>query len=568
MLKEIYIDIIEALQKAGVVGDISFGKPPQPDQGDVAFACFVLAKQQNKNPAEVAKQIADQIDVTLYEGIDKVEALGPYVNFYLSIQEISREVLMSVIKDGESFGTNNLGENKKVLIEYPSQNTHKEFHIGHLRNVCIGNSLVNLYKKSGYQVLPINYINDFGAHVVKCLWGINKFHNGNVPKENIQRWLGEVYAEASNYIKEHDTPEIKEEVTILQNKLEARDPEIWQLFLQTRDASLDGFTHIHQELGITHLETILESEVKDEGQKIVDELLEKNIAKIGDGGAIIFDLSSYNLDIALARKSSGAGVYLTSDLALVKRKFKQFDIDESINVTGIEQDFYFKQLYKVLQLAGFDKKMTHIGYGLVTLPDGKMSSRLGNVVLYEELRDKVAVKLKKEITDRYDDWTAEEIDSNVVIITQAVLKFTLLKHEASKNIVFDFNEATSFDGYSAPYVLYVIARINSMVDKGGDLDIFQLQLDLLSVPQEKALLMQIATYSDVIMRAVQEYNPAIITKFCFDLAQKYNDFYHHCKVIDDDNKEMTQIRLLLSRVVRDVMQDALHVLSIDTVERM
>lgn len=568
MLKEIYIDIIEALHNAGVDGDISLGKTPSPDQGDVSFACFVLAKQKKQNPIALAKEIVEKIDVSNYEGIANAVALGPYVNFYLNTQEVSREVLMSVIKKGQSFGTNNFGNNKKVLIEYPSQNTHKEFHIGHLRNVCIGNSLVNLYKKSSYQVSPINYINDFGAHVVKCLWGIKKFHNSEVPKEHTQKWLGEVYAEASNYIKDNKSDELTQQLNDLQNKLESRDKEIWNLFIETRDASLAGFDNLQKELGINHIETILESEVKDEGQKIVDDLLQKNIAEVGDGGAIIIDLSKYKLDIALARKSSGAGVYLTSDLALANRKFKQFDIDESINVTGLEQNFYFKQLFKVLELSGFKNKMTHIGYGLVTLPEGKMSSRSGNVILYEDLRDKVAEKLKTELETRYSDWSQEDIFSNVNIMTQAVLKFSMLKHEAAKNIVFDFEEATSFEGYSAPYVLYVVARINSMVDKGGDLDIMHLKLDLLQTPQEKALLMHVATYQDVIVKATQEYNPAGITRFCFELAQKYNDFYHHCQVINEDNQDMTQIRLLLSRVVRDVLQDALAVLTINTVDRM
>lgn len=566
MLKDLHIDVLEALQKAGVTGDISLAKTNTPEHGDIAFACFVWAKEQQKNPVEAAKDIAQNIDVSLYQGLEKVEAVGPYVNFFLSTKEIARDVFMDVLKKGNNFGANNLGQGKKILIEYPSQNTHKEFHIGHLRNVCIGNALTELYKKSGYDVVVMNYINDFGAHVVKCLWGILHFYSGEVPEQDTQKWLGEVYAKSSVYLADHD--EYKQKLNALQKKLEERDPEIWSLFIKTRDASLARFDEIHEELGIDHKKTILESEIKDEGQAIVDDLLEKKIAQVGDGGAIIFDLNEYNLDIALVRKSSGAGVYLTSDLALAKEKFTAFDIQESINITGIEQNFYFKQLFKVLELAGHKEKMTHIGYGLVTLPSGKMSSRLGNVILYEELRDKVAQKLHKEITDRHDDWAKDEIQKTTDIMTQAVLKFSMLKHEAAKNIVFDFDEATSFDGYSAPYVLYVIARITSMVQKGDPGGLADLDMGLLTAPQEKALLLHIANYDDMVIRAMREYNPSAITRYCFDLAQLYNDFYQNCKVIDPQHEARSQVRLLLSRIVRDVLQDSLALLTIHTVERM
>ena len=566
MEKYLHKGIIDALTEAGVTGDISLGKTKMVEHGDVSFACFVLAKEQKANPNQIAQEIAQKIDVSKFEEIEKVEVLGPYVNFYLSIPFIAREVMMAVIKDGKSFGRNNIGNQKKLLVEYPSQNTHKEFHIGHLRNVCIGNALVQLKRKSGYEVLPINYINDFGAHVVKCLWGINHFYNGEVPEQNTQKWLGEVYAKASTHIK--DNPELKDEINELQNKLESRDKEIWNLFIKTRDASLDGFKKIHDELKIEHITTLLESDVKDQGQKIVDRLLKEGIAEVGDGGAIIVDLSEYKLDIALARKSSGAGVYLTSDLALATKKFDEFEVDESINITAHEQNFYFKQLFKVLELAGHKKEMSHIGYGFVTLPEGKMSSRSGNVILYEDLRDQVATKLTKETTDRHADWSTQEVENLVSVMTQAVLKFTILKHEASKNIVFDFKEATSFEGYSAAYVLYVVARINSMIDKSQDIDISSLDLSLLSSQQEKDLLLFVSKYESVVLRATQDNNPSIITKYCFDMAQKYNDFYHHHKVLDPQNTDQSNVRLLLSRVVKDVLTDALSLLTIDTVQKM
>lgn len=307
------------LAKAGVTAEIELSTPPKSDMGDFAFGCFAVAKIAQKNPAEVATELVQKISASqLPEMVSEVKAFGPYVNFFLNPGIVAELVLSGITKQGEKYGNFNYGQGKKVMIEYPSQNTHKEFHIGHLRNVCISNTLVQLFRAAGYQVQPVNYINDFGAHVAKCLWGINHFYAGKMPSENKQKWLGEVYAEASSFLEEN--PDHKAEVDALQLRLEAHDPMVWELFKQTRDWSLQGFEEIQRELQCVPETLFLESEVKARGQELVDELIKKGIAKEGERGAIIIDLTSDNLDIALLRKASGAGLYLTSDLALAEKK--------------------------------------------------------------------------------------------------------------------------------------------------------------------------------------------------------------------------------------------------------
>lgn len=564
MITEIKKQIAEVLIKAGITGEIELSNPPKPDMGDFAFGCFALAKNQSKNPAEVATDLVQKITLAgLPEIVIEVKAFGPYVNFFVNPGIVAELVLSGIKKQGEKYGNFNYGQGKKVMIEYPSQNTHKEFHIGHLRNVCIGNTLVQLFRAAGYEVHPVNYINDFGSHVAKCLWGIKHFHAGEMPPENKQKWLGEVYAEVSSFLETN--PDHKAEVDALQLQLEAHDPAVWQSFEQTRNWSLLGFEEIQEELQCIPETLFLESEVKARGQELVDELLQKKIAKVGDGGAIIIDLSDNNLDIALLRKSSGAGLYLTSDLALAEKKFGNHDIAESINVTGIEQNFYFKQLFKVLELNGFTHKMTHIGYGLVTLPEGKMSSRKGNVILYEDLRDDVFAYMQKEVLDRHADWSEEKIDAVATVLTHAILKFTMQKHEAVKTIAFNFTEAVSFEGFSAPYLLYTIARINSIlrtqeIKSGSGAVLIQ--------PEEKNLVLKLAHFPEIVHKAWSEYNPSALTNYAFEVAQAFSTFYHHHSVKNASSEEIRAARVVLLQSTHHVLTRTLDLLTIQTVEEM
>ena len=567
MTAEIKLEIKKLLVSAGVNGEIELTTPPNPDMGDFAFACFNIAKEQKISPKDAVEKISSQFSVHSSRLIERVVVMGPYVNFYLQAGRVADLVLKQISKKNKNFGENKSGKGKKVLIEYPSNNTHKEFHIGHFRNVCIGNTLVKLYQKSGYKVYPVNYLNDFGNHVAKCLWGLLKFHKNEKPPENKQKWLGDIYAEASAKVKEN--PEFGKEVAEIQKKMEERDPDLWPLFMDTRDWSIEKFEEIFKQLGVKHRAVFYEKDLKDRGQKIVDDLLLKGVAEVGEGGAIIVDLSKYNLDIALLRKSNGAGLYLTSDLPLAVEKFRKFNVDESIVVTGTEQNHYFKQLYKILELIGFNKKLTHIGYGLVNLKEGKMSSRLGNVILYEDLFDEVYEKLKTESRHRHADWNEKKINETAHILAMASLKFDILKHEAAKNITFDIKEATAFDGFTGPYILYVIARINSILQKSKIKNQkSKIRFELLDKPEEKQLVLFLARYEDVVSEALREYNPSAITRYCFDLAQQFNNFYNKYSVLNAESRDLISVRLQLSEAVKSILVNALNLLTIGIVEEM
>jgi arginyl-tRNA synthetase len=566
---EIRNGIKNLLVATGVKGETELTTPPNAEMGDFSFACFSVAKEWGVSPVDAAKSIKSKLEIGNWKLkiAERIEAVGPYVNFYLNAGEVAKLILREIKKQGKKYGANKSGKGKKILIEYPSNNTHKEFHIGHLRNVCIGNALVQIYQKSGYKVYPVNYLNDFGNHVAKCLWGLVKFHKNEKPPANKQKWLGDIYAEASGKVR--DNPEFGKEVAEIQKKLEEHDPELWPLFMETRDWSVEGFEEIFKQLGVNHAAVFYEKDLKDKGQKMTDELLQRGVAEIGDGGAVIVDLKKYNLDVAMLRKSNGAGLYLTSDLPLAVAKFKKFNADESVVITGTEQNFYFKQLYKILEMIGFKKKLTHIGYGLVNLKEGKMSSRLGNVILYENLRDEIYEKLKAESRQRHAEWKEKKINKTAGVLAMAALKFDMLKHEASKNIAFDIKEATAFDGFTGPYILYVIARINSMLAKSKVQSLkSKVKYDLLSAPEEKQLVLTLGRYEESVSEALQKYNPSIITRYCFDLAQQFNNFYNKHSVLGAANKDLVLARLCLSKAVKNVLENALNLLSIETVEEM
>ncbi len=566
-MQEIKQEIKNLLIAAGVNGDIELTTPPNPEMGDFSFACFNVSKEWKMSPVEAAKKIAASLATPRNDIVERVQVAGPYVNFYLNAGELANLVIKKINKQGKKYGSNALGKGKKVLIEYPSNNTHKEFHIGHFRNVCIGNALVQLYEKNGYKVYPINYLNDFGNHVAKCLWGLLKFHNHEKPPANKQKWLGDIYAEAGAKVK--DNPEFGQEVAAVQKKLEEHDPDLWPLFMETREWSIEKFEEIFKQLGVHHAVVFYEKNLKDRGQEMVDDLLLKGVAEVGEGGAVIVDLNKYNLDIAMLRKSNGAGLYLTSDLPLAVAKLKKFNVDESIVVTGTEQNFYFKQLYKILEIIGFKNKLTHIGYGLVNLKEGKMSSRLGNVILYEDLHDEVYEKLKLESAQRHADWNEKKINQTAKALTMAALKFDMDKHEAAKNITFDTKEATAFDGFTGPYILYVVARINSLLAKANMRHKIEAKIiSLLNKPEEKQLLLFLARYEEVVSEALQNYNPSTITRYCFDLAQQFNNFYNKHSVLNAENKDLIAARLQLSGAVKNVLENALNLLTIDTVEEM
>lgn len=536
--------------------EIVFSRPPDFKLGDIATPLsFELAKKLKKNPIQIAKDIAATI--VLPKGIEKAETTGGYINFFFDRKYFSKETIKKIIIDDKNYGKGSK-KKEKVMVEYSQPNTHKSFHIGHLRNVCLGDSLSNIMEFSGYETVRSNYIGDVGAHVAKCIWGYMKFYEGIIPKENKGDFLGKVYSEADKKLKESE--EYQEEYKTVLKNLYDEDKRTMEIWSMTRQWSLEEFNRIYDELGVNFDIFLYESEVKEEGTKIARELLEKSIATNKDG-AVIVDLKEFGLDEFVILRSDGTALYSTKDLALAKRKFEDFKIDLSLYVVGSEQKFYFKQLFKTLELMGFSqaKRCYHLSYELVMLEEGKMSSREGNVVLYSELKEFV----KKEALNQVRERNISNAENISEIVTIGALKYSMMK-DNNKRIIFNWKKALDFEGDTAPYIQYAHARASSILNKIDGLNL-EFDIDYLNEKEYKLLFM-LSEFPEIVHKASVDYRPDYVSNYVYDVAKCFNEFYHECHVLNaETNKEF---RIALVKSTKIVLRNSLNLLGIKAPEEM
>jgi len=583
--------------------------PPNPEFGDLGIALFGLAKKLGKAPNEISEQILNNIKYG--EVIIGAKAAGPYLNFFLDKKNLAENVIAEIDEAKEKFGQNDsilthplrqaqgrpsappkadeggaihpspLGSaqgrqegNKKIVLEFSNGNTHKEFHIGHLRNICYGDSLVKILNAGGADAIPVSYINDFGIHVAKTLWDLDAYVKENLNGKKLDDFseaekgflLGKIYVDAST--KEKNDPTATPIIGGWKQKIEARQGEEYALWQKTRLWSIANFAAVYADLGIKFQDTLYESELVDEGKKIVEELLAKNILKKSEG-AIIADLSDYKLDVLVFVRSNGTATYSVADLALSREKERRYSPDESIVLTDVRQELYFKQLFKILELSGAKEKFLHLGYDFVKLPSGMMSSRTGNVITYQELKEELLAKCEAEAKKRHEDWDEEKIKSNALKIGLGAAKFEMLKVGAKSIITFDIEKALALEGYTSAYIQYAYARIQSIMRKikNEKLKIKNIDFTKLSEIKEIELIKKLAIYPEIISRAGVEYDPSVIAKYVYELAQLLNDYYHSVPVLQAE-EETKNARLALLSSVAQVIKNGLGLLGIETVDEM
>ncbi len=538
--------------------------PPTPGMGDLAVPCFYFTKVNRISPNQNAIDLKEKIQAKGV--IKKVENVGPYLNFYLNGRFLSKQVLKEIAKKADKYGARKLPKEKKetIMLEYSQPNTHKEFHVGHLRNAILGSALVNIYRYEGYKIIAASYSGDIGSHVAKCLWALQKFHSGEEPTENKAKFLGQVYAEAVNKIETN--PEFKKEADEVQQKLEHNNRQWIALWKKTREWSLDDFNRIYKLLGVKFDKFYYESEVEKPGKKIVNELLEKGIAEKSEG-AVIINLEKYDLKNFLLLKSDGSSLYSTKDLALAQLKFKKFKLNRNYVLVDARQSFYFQQLFKTLEIMGFDKPMAHIPYEFVTLKGGAMSSRKGNVVLFDDFYKEVVERAIAETKKRHSDWEDKKIEETAQKIALAAIKFSLLKSGNESVIVFDLEEALSFDGFSGPYLQYMVSRISSILRKETPKNIKEINFGLLNLPLEKQLVFELSKFPEVVSNAAKQFQPSQIAKYLFDLARMFSGYYQAVPILNSA-EAIKQARLLLITEIKQVLVNGLELLGIPILEQM
>jgi arginyl-tRNA synthetase len=584
--------------------------PPRPELGDLAFGCFRIAKTLGMNPAEAAKKVVSAFGSEDHL-IMSATADGPFVNVKLKTGEFVHRLVRDVEEAGDAYGVTATGKAHEVMLEYAQPNTHKEMHVGHLRNLVLGASLVKLLKHAGWKVLPVSYHGDVGAHVAKCLWWfVEKSRKEGAPvkmdavtakkprktaakKEEAKsaamslteseveamlsavpkdrqtgQFLGELYSQSTRELGEDE--EKKKQVSAVQQALEAHDPVWNRLWLETRRWSLDEMAELFNEIGVQIARQYLESEVVDDGQKIVDELLKKNVARVSEG-AVIVDFEEQKLGVFLIRKSDGTSLYATKDLALAYLKQKEHPkMDRSLVLVDQRQSLYFKQLFETLKRMGYKVPMEFLGYEFVTLKTGAMSSREGNIVTYQSFRDEVIKLARTETMKRHDGWNDGKVTYTAWALALAGMKFGMLRQDADKVFTFDPEKALSFEGDTGPYVQYTVVRLGSIIKKAncGDLKGSDApDCRILTEPAEKALALVLARFCDASARASTELKPSIIAQWCIEAAQLANAFYRDVNV-NDAPEPQRLARLRLVAAARDVLTKGLDLLGIPVPEEM
>jgi len=584
-LEKIKQQIVKAINQAlgkDLVKESDLVFPPDVKMGDLSLACFGLAssfakasedkKELKKTPAEIALMLANLSELSSDRlRLGAVRAVGPYLNFTLDKTALAAELFEEIKKEKGKFGQNQSGKKQKLMIEYSNGNTHKELHIGHLRNICYGDAVNRTLVANGHEVIPVSYVNDFGIHVAKTLWALKKFFQGEATSKDKGVFLGEVYAKGS--LESENNEAAKKEINQLMTKIESREGAEYKLWQTTRKWSIKQFAQIYKQLHVKFKNTFYESEEIDEGQKMVKQLIKANILKESQG-AIIADLEKYGLGVLVFLRSDGTALYPVADLPLAVKKFKKHKLNKSIYVVDIRQGQYFKQLFKVLELMGYGQEMIHLGYEFVKLPSGIMSSRTGNIITYEDLRNELFKRASMETKKRHTDWKEKKINEVAEKLTIGAMKFEMIKVSRTATITFEIEKALRFEGFTAAYIQYTYARSQSILRKSQSPKLkaqinpkSKIQNLKLEHPKELGLIMKLAKYPEIVKVAGEKYEPSEIAKYLFELAQEFNDYYHEVPVLKAEPGTRAA-RLILIGAVNQVLANGLNLLGIETMEEM
>ncbi len=553
-------------------------QPPEQKLGDYAFPCFKLAKAIKSNPNEFATKLKEKLENKPNSWIKNLELKGAFLNIFINQQTLAKTFLPTIL-NGENFkalAKNTEHQKTRTMVEFSQPNTHKEFHVGHGRNVCLGDSLCRLFTYCGYNVIPVNYIGDEGTHISKCLWAIKK-HKGEAltdATKNKAEWLGQRYVEANNALKESDDTTkaiIQAEISEIHRNLENKkgsDFDLWQI---TRKYCLDDFNTIYSWLDVHFDHFFYESEVSEASQEIVEEYLKKGLFYI-DNGAVGFDMSDKKLGFFMARKSDGTTLYVTKDLALAKVKFNDFKIDKSIYVVANEQNFHFKQLFYALEKMGFEKAKDcyHLSYGMVVRPDGKMSSRSGNSFTFLQLINLVQDEILTFLEKYKGEWSEELIADTTHKLAVGAIKYGMLMADPNKDIVFDPKEWVSFEGNSGPYLMYSYARTQSIIKKCTEQNYFSSDknLDLLTHEAERELLRALYDFNKTVSHSMENYKPSSLAHHLFAMCKSYNRFYVEVSVMKAESDELRGARIALIESFALTLKTGLHLLGITPPEKM
>ena len=539
--------------------------PKDETNGDFAFPCFRLAKELKQSPVNIANNIKDNIKVDS-NIISKIDVVNGFLNFYIAKECLAKETIQKFDTQKEDYGKSNIGEGKTVIVEYSSPNIAKPFHIGHLKTTIIGNSLYKLYKYLGFNTIGINHLGDYGTQFAKLIEGYKRWGGEYDFSTDAIDKLADIYKRINALCE--DDEKVLEECRATFKKLEDGDPYCLDLWNKFKDLSVKEFDKIYDLLGVKFDSTKGEAFYSDKMQEVID-LLEKSGKLVESQGAKVVNLEDQGINTpCIIQKANGSSIYATRDLAAIMYRARTYDFDKCLYVVGEEQSLHFKQVFAVAKYLGLDEKYTngleHVAYGMIRLPEGKMSSRKGNFFKVEDLLDEAISKSKEIIQDR-------DIPNKELVVKQVgvgAVIFEDLAESRTKNQVFDLKEALNFNGETGPYIQYMTVRTNSVLEKTGYIpDSSKLNLSKITDDSSIKLLKLIDDFESTLLDAMHKNEPSIISRYLIDVAKAFSTFYNDNKILCDD-KEAQDARLYITYMTKIVLTNGLGLLGIEVPEKM
>ena len=538
--------------------------PKDYSKGDFAFPCFVLASTMKMPPHEIAIQIREAIGNPPLD-FESIETEGAYINFFSNRKILALRIISKIKRLGSNFGKSDFGKKEKVMVEFPSPNTNKPLHLGHLRNMSIGESISRISEFNGEKIIRTNLNNDRGIHICKSMLAYKKWGKGKKPSKKIKsdHLVGDFYVKYSK--KEKADPKIEKEAHDMLGKWESGDKETILLWKKMNKWALDGFKETYKNFGIKHDKEYFESNIYTKGREIILKGVEKGIFEKIEDGSVKLDLKKEGLGEKYLLRADGTSLYITQDIYLAYLKQKEFHLTKSYYVVGNEQNYHFDVLFNVLKKLEITLNgLKHVSYGMVNLPEGKMKSREGTVVDADDLLQKMKKLAEKEIIKR-GKISKKELEKRSHLISLAAIKYFLLKVDSKKDMLFNPKESISFDGNTGPYLLYSYARANSIIRKSKMKKIPNFKVPKELNQKEIDLVLKMNEFEKACFESYKQLNPSIIANYSYELAKIFNEFYHALPVLDSKEKDF---RINLVNAFKETLKNSLNLLGIEVLEVM
>ncbi|NMD38050.1 MAG: arginine--tRNA ligase [Christensenellaceae bacterium] len=534
--------------------------PPNKEMGDYAFPCFRLSKALKKSPQLIAEELAKHI----VDESSEAKSLGGYLNFFLQRENFAKKTIEELGKKGENYGASTMGKGKTICLDYSSINIAKRFHIGHLSTTMIGNSLNRIFKFLGYNTVAINHLGDWGTQFGKLIYAYKEWGNKDKLEKDGVDELTDLY------VKYHDEaekdPSLDDKGRAWFKAIEDGDEEALELFDWFKRLTLRDSQVVYDMLDVHFDSYAGESFYNDKMDRVIEELKAKNLLTISDGASVV-NLDEYDMPPCLILKKDGASLYATRDIAAVLYRHDTYNFDKCLYVVAYQQDLHFKQVFKVVELMGYDfaKDLKHVSFGMISYEGQMLATRKGHVVYLEDLLNKACEKALDIIDQKSPDLPDKENIARQVGIGAVI--YTDLQNNRIKDIDFRWERALNFDGETGPYVQYTHARCCSVLRKAEDIDFSNPDFSALCDDWAQSLLLLISRLPENIVQAAEKYEPSIITRAMTDIAKAYNKYYYEQRIITDDN-DATAARLLLTKGTKDVLKTAMYLIGMEAPERM